>query len=109
MKEREFFIAGVKFHNLKEVINQLSEGDELEIVPEPENKFDSNAVALKFNGTMCGYVPKTYSAEISAAIETLGVDSVICEIVKLNPQAPPWEQCLVKVYESKDGYREHDE
>lgn len=108
MIEREFFIAGVKFHDLKDVISQLNEGDEFELVPEPDNKFDSNAVALKINETMCGYIPKTFSAEIAAAIETSDDGSIVCQIISLNPQAQPWEQCKVRVFEREADYQEED-
>jgi len=43
---------------------------------------------------MLGYVPKKFSAEISAALE---VDSIECKITKLSPSAKPWEQCEVSV------------
>jgi|WetSurMetagenome_2_1015567.scaffolds.fasta_scaffold228475_3 hypothetical protein len=97
MQTRKFFIAGVKFHDLSKVINQLSEGDYLDLVPDPDNKFDSNAVRIEHEGTMLGFVPKTFSAEIAAAIEALGVDELECEITKLDPYAKTYEQCEVQI------------
>ena len=35
----------------------LREGDRLDLVPEPENRHDQNAVAIKHNGCHLGYVP----------------------------------------------------
>jgi len=97
MAVREFFVAGVKFHDLKKVIGELEEGTEFKLDPEPDNKFDSNAVRLIFNGTMCGYVPKTLSAEVAALIDLRG-DEVHCTITKLDPNAQPWNQCMVRVW-----------
>jgi len=97
MQTREFFIAGVKFHDLHKVINEITEGDEFDLVAEPTNKYDSNAVQLIFNRTMCGYVPKTFSSEISAALDTYGSECLLCEVVSVNPKAAPWEQVKVKV------------
>jgi hypothetical protein len=116
MQTREFYIAGVKFHDLPKVIDSLIEGDLLDLVPEPENKFDSNAVAIKINGTMLGYVPKQISAEVSAAIEACGEENVKCEITILDSSASPWQMCKVKVYEIEsdddetcDDYEKEDD
>jgi len=100
MSTREFFIAGVKFHKLNTVISKLKVGDKFTLVAEPDNKFDSNAVRLEFDGTMCGYVPKTLSAEVSALLEIH--DEVNCEIIQLDPTEQPWNQCKVKVWTKID-------
>lgn len=39
----------------------LAEGSLLEMVPEPSNKFDSNAVALHHNGKHLGYIPQRHA------------------------------------------------
>lgn len=98
----EFFIAGVQFHELKSVINDLSEGDNLTIIPEPSNKFDPNAVRIEYLGkdyssTMLGFVPKKFSSEVTAALE-VGKE-LECILVKLNKSAKPWEQAKVEIRE----------
>ena len=92
--KHEFFIAGVKFHDLHKIINNLNPGDNLDLIAEPDNKYDPNAVQLISNGTMCGYVPKTLSAEISAVL-TLG--PVYCRIISVDPSAKSYLQCKVEV------------
>ena len=92
--DRSFFIAGVQFHGMKTVIKKLDEGTFLNLVPEPENEYDPNAVAIKYNDVMLGYVPKTFSSEISANLELSILD---CVIVGLFPESKPWEQCKVTV------------
>jgi hypothetical protein len=94
-EEKTFYIAGVQHHELHEVIEDLAEGDELDLICEPENKFDPNAVRIESDGTMLGYVPKKFSAEVSAALE-IGHDLECC-ITKLTPTAKPWEQCEVSI------------
>ena len=102
MQEKKFYVAGVQHHELYKVIPSLKEGDELNLIPEPTNKFDPNAVAIKFliNSTgqdvMIGYVPKKFSSDVSAALE---VGDAKCIITKLNRDAKPWEQCEVKISE----------
>lgn len=98
-----FFIAGVQFHQLHKVLNLLEEGDVLELVPEPTNKFDPNAVRIEYNTSqeqiMCGYVPKKFSAAVAGAI-SIG-KRLECKIEKLNPGSKPWEQCKVNIVEVK--------
>jgi len=103
-ESREFFVAGVQYHELKRCIRQLKNGDSLSLTLEPSNKYDPNAVRIEFNDVdnqyQIGYIPKKFSSEISAAIE-VGI-KVGCKIIELNPSAKPWEQCLVRLYDSDD-------
>ena len=39
----------------------LKDGDELELVPEPENEFDEDAIAIYKNEMQVGYVPKEFT------------------------------------------------
>ena len=98
---KSFFIAGVKFHKMKNVINEMEEGDNLLLAPEPENRFDSNAIRIEFvnleDKTMLGYVPAKFSAEISALIDL--EENISCVITKLNKEAKPWERCKVEIRE----------
>jgi len=105
MIERKFFIAGVQHHQMNKVINDLVEGEELNLVPEPDNKFDPNAIKIEYEGTMLGYVPKKLSAEIAAALET---GSLCCMIETLNPTGKPWEWCEVIVTSSYEEEEEED-
>jgi len=103
---RQFFIAGVQFHDLPKVANAIKETFDnlggyynLMLVPEPTNKFDPNAVAIKCveNNTvvMLGYVPKKFSSEVSAMIEA-GVE-LECLVTAITPSAKPWEMCSVVI------------
>ena len=93
----EFFIAGVQFHQAKTIINDLSPDDELDMVEEPSNKFDPNAVALLYNEVMLGYVPAKFSASVTAFLET--ADNPVCILKKVDPKAKTYEQLFVKIYD----------
>jgi len=93
--ERKFFIAGVQHHpGMKEVIKDLEVDMVLDLIPDPENKFDPNAVRIEYNENMLGYVPRTFSAEVAGILESSELE---CVIEHLNPSAKPWEQCRVTV------------
>ena len=94
-KSNTFFIAGVKFHSgAAEIIRKLEVGEDLELVPEPDNKYDPNAIKIEYGGTLIGYVPKKLSAEISALME---IEETECLVQDLNPNGPTWEMCQVVV------------
>lgn len=93
----KFFIAGVQFHEMKNVIDDLSEDDNLLITPEPTNKYDPNAIKIEHSGVMLGYVPKKHSSEVAAALEV--GKSLECVLVKLNKSAKTWEQAEVEIRE----------
>jgi len=104
-----FYIAGVQFHELKLVINDLSEGDNLTLGPEPSNKYDPNAVRIEYSAinviaddyakpsVMLGFVPKKFSSEVAAALE-IGKE-LQCVLVKLNKAAKQWEMAKVEIRE----------
>ena len=102
MKTREFYIAGVQFHDSKMVINYLKVGTVLKLNPDPTNKFDSNAVEIAYYAKnapyMLGFVPAKISAEISAAME---INDVVCEITEVTPSAKPWERIKVIIKEKE--------
>jgi len=93
----KFYIAGVQHHQLHKVLDGLEVDQHMQLVPEPTNKYDSNAVRIEFEDTMCGYVPKKFSSEVSASI-TIGC-SLKCIVVELNKLAKPWEMCKVEIRE----------
>lgn len=89
----KFFIAGVKFHKSSTVIKRLKNDDFLKLAPEPDNKYDPNAVVISFSDIVLGYVPMKISSEISAFLETSS--NPICKIILVDPKAPTWEQIQV--------------
>uniref|UniRef100_A0A6C0APU0 HIRAN domain-containing protein n=1 Tax=viral metagenome TaxID=1070528 RepID=A0A6C0APU0_9ZZZZ len=51
-----FLLAGVS--NYKETIESIKIDDILEMEYEPLNLYDKNAIVIKRNSEICGYVPK---------------------------------------------------
>ena len=107
---RTFFVAGVQFRPPDEISKAMREikiGDRLNLLPEPSNRFDPNAVKIifvdEFEGSemiFLGYVPKKFSAEVSAMLEA-EVD-LDCIVEEVNPSAHPWEMCKVTIKEVED-------
>ena len=105
--KHEFFIAGVQHHEYKSCINDLIEGMKLMLIPEPDNKFDPNAVKIVADSIlyendldthksfMLGYVPAKIASPVGAMLEIH--DNVTCTITELNPSAKPWEMIKVLI------------
>ncbi len=93
---KTFFIAGVQHHKMHTCLHLLSKGLDLKLWPEPDNKFDPNAIKIEVGGAMLGYVPKKFSSELSAMLEIV---DLTCTIVELNKEAKPWEMCKVEIKE----------
>jgi hypothetical protein len=54
----ECLVAGTSFRKLDNVKDQLRETVELEVKRESQNEFDHFAIALWFQNTKIGYIPK---------------------------------------------------
>ena len=102
----KFYVAGVRYHELHRCIDEINEGDTLNLIPEPENKFDPNAVRIEFLSPkdketfMLGYVPAKFSASVAAILDA--VEDVRCVVTKVSPKSDPWERLEVAIYEGGD-------
>ncbi len=119
--KRTFFVAGVQFrprHEIDSASKLMNIGDQLGLVPEPENKFDPNAIKIEFNtetadgvkSVFLGYVPKKYSSEVAALLD---VDlDLECVVEEVNPQGKTYEMIKVTIQEKttfeKEGPDEGD-
>jgi HIRAN domain len=61
----------------------LREGDRLDLVPEPENEHDRNAIAIKHNGRHLGYVPMRHQWVAEAIAEG---DRLSCAVTKMETE-----------------------
>ena len=96
-KNMNFFVAGVKHHKFYEIAEELKEGEPVQLIPEPTNKYDKFAVKIEALGTMLGYVPAKLSEEVSkmlAVNETLSA-----EIISLSLELEPWYALKIEIKE----------
>lgn len=63
-------IAGVQHHTTADYLKALREGEVLDLVREPDNRYDSCAVRLDHNGTKLGYIPATYSQIVAGLLDS---------------------------------------
>lgn len=62
-------LAGYRYGEGAEIWLLLREGDALELVPEPGNVHDANAVRVEWRGRKLGYVPRRQNAALAWGLE----------------------------------------
>lgn len=61
--------AGLSHHEAKAVWDELKPGDALELVREPANPHDPNAVRVDWQSHVLGYLPRTDSPDIARQLD----------------------------------------
>ena len=62
-------LAGYRHYDGGEVWRDLKPGDRLELVREPENPYDANAVRVEWRGVKLGYVPRRDNAAVARQMD----------------------------------------
>jgi hypothetical protein len=62
-------LAGFRHHEAAQVWPELRVGDALDLVREPANPHDGNAVRVEWRGRMLGYVPRAENAALAWAMD----------------------------------------
>lgn len=61
--------AGLRHHQAKAVWDHLRVGDDLNLVREPHNPHDPNAVRIEWQGHMLGYLPRTDNEAVARQLD----------------------------------------
>lgn len=93
-----FFVAGFQHHDGALVFDKLKVGTPLQLVPERDNPYDPDAMALSIDGVMIGYVPREENALVSLLDYYGHADVFEVRVLQVNPEASPWEQVRVGLY-----------
>ena len=93
-----FFIAGFQFGDGADVLSELVPGTPLELVAEPDNPHDPDAVAIRYGGMRLGYIPAEKN-EWPALLLRFGHTKVLgCKVIQCDPTAAPYHQVRVKLF-----------
>lgn len=106
----EFPVAGVGFHDIDDIWDELYIGAKIALVRERNNKYDKNAVAVAladdydddpenfdFNFIL-GYIPRTLNSAIAVMLDMGHEDILEAEITELNEHAPYSDRVHITVY-----------
>ena len=76
-----FNVAGFQHWDGALVLSELKPGMQLTLVPEPDNPYDPNAVAILFQGVKLGFVPADKNALLAQLLHfghTGPLQSLLC-------------------------------
>ncbi len=90
-----FYIRGFQHWDGVLVLDQLRLGTALELVAEPDNPYDPQAVALYFGATKLGYVPADQNGLFATMLYFGHADAFSARILQVDSKAAPWEQVRV--------------
>ena len=93
-----FNIAGFQHHDGALVLNELKAGDTLDLEPERDNPHDADAIAVKFHGTMLGYIPADLVGPLSTMFCYGHEDVCECRVLLVAPERSPWHQVRAAVF-----------
>lgn len=91
------FVAGFRHYEGMNLLEQMKDGDLLELVREPENKYDDCAIALHWQGKKIGFIPADLNEMLSYLLDVDAL-SLFAVITHLEKNAKPWENVAVAVY-----------
>lgn len=93
---QESYVAGYRYHDGKKVWKDLRVGDALDLVREPDNPFDPNAVRVDWQGHQLGYVPRLDNEGVSRQLD-LGAP-LQARIARLKKSRSPRQRIWMEVY-----------
>ncbi len=89
-------LAGFQYHQGEALWEQMAVGNRLELVREPANPFDANAIRIDWNGRKLGYVPRIQN---QAAARLLDEGTRLeARIAGLERSRNPWNRVEVEVW-----------
>jgi hypothetical protein len=95
------FVRGFRFYEGPTLLDEIKEGDELELVREADNAHDPCAIALHWNGKKIGFVPAE-SNEILSRLLDIGLPELMAEVTFLKKEAATWENVSIAIYVLKE-------
>jgi len=101
------FIRGFQYYEGPEIIEEINKIGQVELVREPENPYDSNAIAIYFEGKKLGFIPREENTILSTLMDA-ELLSFHIEITHIEPEAMDWEKVFVAVYALKEIKNQQD-
>jgi hypothetical protein len=81
------YIAGLQYYEVLEVWKDLQIGQFVQLIPEPENPHDPNAVGVAYGLHKLGYLPRSQNKAVSKILPA-GHDAYEARIQSLYSQNP---------------------
>lgn len=89
-------LAGFQYYEGKDLWNMMRVGDTLQLLREPQNTHDGNAVRVLWRNEMLGYIPRRENSDVARQMDRGA--AVKARIVKLKEARNPWQRIEFEVY-----------
>jgi hypothetical protein len=90
------FVAGFRFYRGMELLPMMGVNDPLELRREPENEYDSFAIALYWQEEKIGFLPAANNEMIARLLDAEALP-LLAFITHINYEVQPWENIAVAV------------
>lgn len=88
-------LAGFQYHQGKALWHEMKVGDRLDLIREPDNKYDARAVRVEWRGLKLGYVPRRENADISRLMDNGA--RIEAKITRLTESRDPWQRVRFEI------------
>ena len=89
-------LAGSQYYAVGEQWRAMQVGDRLDLIREPDNRHDRNAIRVEWRGHKLGYVPRAENRALAAAMDQ--GDKLVARIARLSEERNPWRRVRFEVY-----------
>lgn len=88
-------LAGSQYYEAVPAAAEMKIGDPLQLIREPENRYDRRAIRVEWRGRKLGYVPRAENRTVSAAMDS--GERISARISKLRDDPNPWKRVEFEV------------
>jgi len=89
-------LAGFRYYEGKQLWGEMKVGDVLQLVREPDNSHDANAVRVEWQGHKLGYVPRADNEALARFMDR--GSKAEARITRLKKSRNPWQRMEFEVY-----------
>ena len=89
-------LAGFRYYEGKRLWSEMKVGDALQLVREPGNSYDFNAVRVEWQGHKLGYVPRADNEALARFMDR--GSKAEARITRLKKSRNPWQRMEFEVY-----------
>ena len=89
-------LAGIQFYAARKWWNEMRIDDRLQLVREPDNRHDANAIRVEWNGNKLGYVPRRENQAVAREMDRGTL--LEARVSKLQRHRSPWQRMRMDIY-----------
>jgi hypothetical protein len=89
-------LAGIQFYTAREWWAEMQVDDRLQLIREPDNRHDANAIRVEWKGHKPGYVPRRENRAVAEEMDHGA--QLEASISKLQRHRSPWQRLRMDIY-----------